>query len=766
MKFKYLAIYILLFLQWLLPPEKLFAQVQKLNVGDEFFLERLLEQVSEAKYDTTKLRLYSEVYRHHYNYDTIIKYAALAVELSEKLEDRRAWSEANMFIGAIYNSQSKNDSAEICFRKALPYWEEIKDTTKLAVSYNCLAVLDENRNIYESALENYNRALTLFLENGDTARAARIYRGIANTYTGFNVQFSAREYAEKALEIDTRYQDTMSVAFDLVYLGNIWISEYYNTGEVALIDSAKKYYARGLAEAEKSNFLDVVGEAALELQKLCLEIANVSSGEKLSAAIDSSLVYKALSKNCIAKMSNKVKEYVYDINEGKEFVLTGRYKEAKKIIDKYSALFLSNLSEYENLYYEALGSVIKLYYLKLADYKALYDWNEKYLRYRRLRFNIIFATGGEFNKRKAEYVKRDKKINDETAKRKKEFSIQRSQWRMTVCFLAIILTIILLIMLILRKNYRMKQRVEKFLRKQNDDIMKVNAELMKIQETAMLQTAEIQTQSQKIKEQNEEISATNLAVIHSIEYAGQIQIASMPQQSDIDKIFKDNFLIYNPLEIVSGDFYWIGETKKFRLIGVFDCTGHGIPGGLLSMLGISTLNDTQQSLTGENIAAAVLNSLRKKILSATSEDIYDGTDGAVVAVSKEGNTLHIAGAMRPVWIMRDGKFLEFFPDRMSIGRDKRQNEDFTGYDFKYQNGDKVYMFTDGVTDVFGYADDGKGGEKLLKFSQKRLKALICQISDLSFAEQKSIIVKTLEDWQKGLKQDTRVDDQLMIGFAL
>ena len=465
-------------------------------------------------------------------------------------------------------------------------------------------------------------------------------------------------------------------------------------------------------------------------------------------------------------MSNKVKEYVYDLNECREFVLTGNLVGAKKIIDKYSALFLSDLSQYENLYYENLGSVKKLYYQKLADYKTLFLWNEKYLRYRKLRFNITFATGGEFNKRKESFYKRDREIEAETVKMKHEFIHQRGQWRIKVWFLSVVLTGLVLIMWILRKNYVAKVRIGEFLEKQNEKILKVNAELTKIQDTIVSQTAEIQAQSQKIKEQNAEISATNLAVIHSIEYAGQIQTASMPQQSDIDLWFRDNFLIYNPLEIVSGDFYWMGETKKFRILGVFDCTGHGIPGGLLSMLGISTLNDTQQKLTGENIAAAVLNSLRKKILTATSEDIYDGTDGAVVAVSKEGNTLHIAGAMRPVWIIRDGKLLEFFPDRMSIGRDKRQDEDFTGYDFKYQKGDKVYMFTDGVTDVFGYADDGKGGEKLLKFSQKRLKALLTQISDLSFQEQKSVIVKTLEDWQKGLKQDTRVDDQLMIGFEL
>lgn len=766
MKFKYLAIYFLIVLQWLLPPEKLFAQTQKLNVGDEFFLENLLKQVPMAQYDTTKLRLYSEIYHNHYNFDTIIKYATLAANLAEKLNERKFRAEAYMFIGAIYNSQSKNDSAEIFFRLSLPYWQEVKDTTKMAVSYNCLAVIDENRNFYESAIKNYNLALDLFLGSGDTARAARIYRGIANTYTGFNVQQAAREYAEKALAIDTRYEDVMAVAFDLIYLGNAWISDYYNTGEVALLDSAKKYYSRGLAEAEKSNFLDVVSESSLELQKLFLETANISSGVKFSAAIDSSLIYKALSKSCIAKMSNKVKKYVYDINECKEFVLTGRLSEAKKIIDKYSALFLSDLSQYENLYYENLGSVMKLYYQKLADYKALFDWNEKYLRYRRLRYNITFATGGEFNKRKESFVKRGKEIEEETVKMKHEFIHQRGQWRIKVWFLSVVLTGLVLIMWILRKNYVAKVRIGEFLEKQNEKILKVNAELTKIQDTIVSQTAEIQAQSQKIKEQNAEISATNLAVIHSIEYAGQIQTASMPQQSDIDLWFKDNFLIYNPLEIVSGDFYWMGETKKFRILGVFDCTGHGIPGGLLSMLGISTLNDTQQNLAGENIVAAVLNSLRKKILTATSEDIYDGTDGAVVAISKEDNTLHIAGAMRPVWIIRDGKLLEFFPDRMSIGRDKRQDEDFTGYDFKYQRDDKVYMFTDGVTDVFGYADDGKGGEKLLKFSQKRLKALLTKIEDLSFSEQKSVIIKTLEDWQKGLKQDTRVDDQLMIGFRL
>lgn len=765
MNFKYLTIYFIIILQWLLPPATLRAQTSKYNVGDEFYLEDLFKQLSECKHDTAKLRICSDIYHNHYNLDTIIKYANLAAETAEKLSDGISQAEALMFIGAVFNSQSRNSLAAEYFSKALNFWIENGNKTKQAICFNCLAVIAENMSFYQTALENYNTALKLFLETGDTVRSARIYRGMANTYNGFNVLETALDYAEKALDIDMRYNETMSAAFDLIYIGNVYTAKYYGSGDLKMLHEAQKYYSTGLETAEKSNFLDVLTESALNLQKICLEKAGKTEGKDFYNALDSSLIYKELSRESIDKMAHLTKEYLYKINESQEFILRGDFKGAKKIIDTLSTLFLSDMSKYENLYYEVLGKVLVLYYQKLSDYKSLCAFEEKYTRYRKLRFNIVFAVNGEYESNKMFFANKLRNLDEkaENEKRKNRFNLYR--WLTITAALIATLVFIIIKIKKLHKNAIDGEKDREVLVRQKEEIQKVNDELNRIHYISLVQNNEIEAQSRKIKEQSKEIESTNKAALHSLEKARQIQCAAMPPLPSVKNLFGECLLINNPLEIISGDFYWTGETKDFKIAGVFDCTGHGIPGGLLSMLGISTLNDILSEVDTENIAAGILNGLRKKILSAISVNIYDGIDGAITAVSKNENTLHIAGAMRPVWVVRKGEVIEFLPERMSIGRDKYQNKNFTEHVFKYEKGDKVYMFTDGVTDVFGFSDYDSG-QKLLKFSQKRLKTLVSKIADMSFLSQKTIITKTLEDWQNGLKQDTRVDDQLMLGFML
>jgi len=766
MKLSKLIIFLIFFLQLFLLRGKVYSQATENNVGDEFYLENLFKELHSAKSDTALLRIYTEIYHNHYNLDTIIKYADSASKVSLRLSDGVSYAEAIMFIGAVYNQNGENQKAASYFCVALDFWIDSENLTKQAVCYNCLAVIDENLNHYESALTNYSLALDLFLQTGDTLRSARIYRGMSNTYSGFNLLSSADEYLNKALEIDLHYSDMTSVAFDYVYLGNIWLAKFFNTKDSNNLNKVKEYYKKGLSAAEKSNFLDALIESSLSLQKTYLIIAELSSKDDFLVAIDSSRIYKELAQNCIEKMSNRTREFLYCINDCREKILLQELEDAKKIIDSLSNVFLSDLNKFETIYYEDFGPVLSLFYKKTEDYKSLYLFSEKYKYFRNLRYSLDFAVKGEKKYNATFFGDKLRRIEQESADKNALFHKNSDSWRVNLIFLITFLTLLIFIVIVLRDNAKDGEKTFKTLKQQKNDILEFNKQLSNIRDTALSQNMEIRHQSQKINEQNIEISNTNRAITHSIEYARQIQLASMPLKRTLKLLFNDLFLIYKPLDIVSGDFYWCGETSEFKIIGVFDCTGHGISGGLLSMLGISILNDTLSEISSGNIAAEILNNLRKKIISFTTKEVDDGIDGAVVAVSKQTNTLCICGAMRPVWIERDGEIIEIMPERMSVSRGKYQNKPFVGQEFKYQKNDIVYLFTDGMTDVFGYSPDTTSKKQLLKFSQKRLKTLLSQVYQLSLGKQKEVITYALEDWQSGLKHDSLIDDQLMIGFKL
>ena len=768
MKFSHLVLYLVVIF-CVFDAEKIYAQKETNNTADEFFLEKLFAELSSSQSDTAKLRLYGEIYHSHYNLDTIIKYAKLADSVAQKLADEVSQAEALMFIGAVYNAANENLAAEEFFRRSLAIWQRRGDVTKQAVCYNCIAVILENRNIYGEAIDNYSKALELFINSDDSLRVSRIYRGLSNTYNGFAMFSAAKDYAEKALDIDLKTGDNTSVAFDYVYLGNAYCTKFEQSGEkdTAAVFMAVDFYLKGFEAAEKSNFLEIVVDAGLELQKVYLKIAKFSSGQDFQNALENSRLYGRLTKSSIDKMNAYRSVYLFDINCSREDILLKKYAEAKKILDKYSALFLSDMKLHEKFYYEDLGDVLKYYYKELGMFKELLLFNSEYDRYRIEKYKISYAVTGHINSIKITNSRivsgLDEKITENDI-RYRHFVTKSIFITLT---LLIVTTVGILIVVRLRKDYWENCRLSEILTAQKADIEHVNEELNRINETVKSQLAEINAQRLEISLRKDEILAANEAVIRSIEYAGDIQRAAMPSKSGIEKIFGDFLLIFNPLEIVSGDFFWAAKIGNMKLAGVFDCTGHGIPGGLLSMFVISTLNDILPHLEASNVAAGVLNGLRRKFLSATSEDNYDGTDAAVIAVDTEKNELHCAGAMRPIWIFRDSSLIEILPERVSIGRGKYQGRSFTEKIVKFQKNDCVYLFTDGMTDVFGGLNEAENVEKkLLKFSLKRMKKLLTGIYNLPFEQQQQIICGTLDEWQAGFCHDTKVDDQLMLGFRL
>ncbi len=229
---------------------------------------------------------------------------------------------------------------------------------------------------------------------------------------------------------------------------------------------------------------------------------------------------------------------------------------------------------------------------------------------------------------------------------------------------------------------------------------------------------------------------------------------------------KNFFILYKPKDIVSGDFYHAiahkptGSKTELFYMCTADCTGHGVPGALMSMVGISHLNE---SIIEKNIIHPneILDNMRKGIIASlnpegSEEESKDGMDCVLCAYDFENMKLEFAAANNPLWLFRDGAMQEFKPDKMPVGMYHSKTAPFSLQTIDLKKGDIVYTFTDGFADQFG-------GEKGKKYKYKQLQEKLVSITDLPLSDQKNILEKEFEKWRGNLEQ---VDDVLIIGVKI
>jgi serine phosphatase RsbU (regulator of sigma subunit) len=313
------------------------------------------------------------------------------------------------------------------------------------------------------------------------------------------------------------------------------------------------------------------------------------------------------------------------------------------------------------------------------------------------------------------------------------------------------------IMRSLVSNYRLNTAL--------DEIKQANEEIN-------AQKDELSTQNEYLQEQRDRIAEQKKNITGSIEYASRIQNALLVQSEEVNTIFPDNFILYHPKDIVSGDFYWFKEvevfTTKYKIATAVDCTGHGVPGAFMSMLGTSFLNEIVTEFYDSMDAATILNRLReevKKSLHQSTKDgkVKDGMDMALIVMDYDKMELQYAGANNPLFIVRkteDGyaeTIEEYKADRMPIGVFIKEKASFTNHTIKMQHGDIVYMFSDGYIDQFG-------GEKGTKFMKKNFRNALLENKHLPLPQQKIILDQKLKTWM-GEKYE-QVDDITVIGLRI
>lgn len=298
---------------------------------------------------------------------------------------------------------------------------------------------------------------------------------------------------------------------------------------------------------------------------------------------------------------------------------------------------------------------------------------------------------------------------------------------------------------------KQNEQLENLVAERTDELYQKNAELSTQNEEIVQQRDQLDVKNQQIAEQNKNI-------VSSINYAKRIQTALLPMEKRIKQEIPNHFIFYKPRDIVSGDFYWIEKVEDKVIIAVADCTGHGVPGAFMSMLGSSGLTDAvfQQKLTAPDLILTHLHNYIYSALKQNQSDNRDGMDMCIIVWDKTQNQIQYAGAMNPLYYVQNEEFFTIKADKIPVGGTIAKERIYTPHTINLHVPTTIYLASDGYQDQFG-------GQEGRKFMTKQFRELLLEISHLPIKEQENRIEQVFERWKGKTHQ---IDDVLVMGMKI
>jgi len=488
-----------------------------------------------------------------------------------------------------------------------------------------------------------------------------------------------------------------------------------------------------LRRHEKDYMLRKQEEYVKKLNKLCIEFEETIRKKNFNNN-ESNVLLESLNQYRITfnKMVVLDQKIGIDIKNGKRFSINQDLKE----IEKELGNLFEKITSYVNISSNKI--IITIVALMLAIIITI------------LLLSMLVANKISIPINKLSTSIRD--IVDSDFKTKISFNYQESRseiGRLSEDF-------VMLVNKVYEQTTHLKKQHESLLIK-NDEINKINTNL---EEIVLERTMEIEKQKEELLNSNEILTQKQDDIFNSLQYASRIQNALLPSQEFLQNYFSEIFIIYKPKDIVSGDFYWCKTIDNQIIVAVADCTGHGVPGAFMSLLGISYLNEITYNFSHLN-ANEILGKLRQRIKSSLNQydnqrENKDGMDIALCIINQQNYKLQYSGANSPLYIFRNNELIEIKPDKMPIGVFVRDKENFTNNILDIQPKDTIYMFSDGFSDQFG-------GDNNRKFLSKNLKNTLTAISHQTLVKQEEILNQTFEKWKGDRPQ---LDDVLVAGFRI
>jgi len=577
-----------------------------------------------------------------------------------------------------------------------------------------------------SALEWFIKAANYYKENGDNKGLARTYTYIAEAYNKQGNPDNEKYYLRNAIEIYKKEQDSVKLA---TVLHNLGYANYsmgqYDTALVLFSATSDIFQKLGYT----TQYAYCVGNSGLAYSRLS---EYDKAEENLLRAIE--ILTKERDERAVTE---------YKI----EYASILRHKgEIIRAIDcatqALGSAIKNGLKEYER---DASYALARLYEIS-GMYDSAYHYQSLYIS-----ANDSIKSNENIQKMA------DLRTEFEVAKKQSEVEILQKNklfQRIVILGLAIILLLAIGIILVYYLSLNRSRKLTAALDERRVLLEKQSSELKEKNDKIIRANEELKQLYEITNNQKEEI-------ISSINYAQRIQQAILPPETYITELINENFIFYRPKEIVSGDFYWIKQINQYIVLVSADCTGHGVPGAFMSMLGISYLNEIVQrkEITQAN---QILNELRKEIKhslrqTGKKEESRDGIDMALCVINNNKSIMQYSGAFSPLYIISNinGRpvLKEFEADMMPVGVHISGDKSFTNHVIQLEIGDTFYISTDGFIDQIG-------GSNNTRFGSKNFKKLLLEIHDQPLFEQKQILQQTLNDW---MGKHSQRDDILVIG---
>jgi serine phosphatase RsbU (regulator of sigma subunit)/tetratricopeptide (TPR) repeat protein len=666
------------------------------------------------------------------NSDSAIAFANRSIFYSRKIKKYTYLVDGLVRLGIEYRERGEFNTSLEKLHEALSiaqehqlsghYFERIYSTLNLAYT--------EQGN-YTVGIEYGFKALHEIEKSGDTIGMALSNNNIANTY----FQIKAYRKAMKHYTIALQY----AVAIDHKYgqsllTGNIGSVLY----EMGKLDSAKLFYEQALVLTKEVN--DQGGEAILyeNLGSYYQRINNNKRAIDYFFSAEKIFTELKMQPNLADVYSNLATSYLSlgDYSKAENFA-----KQSLDIANKIGSFPHKEQAHLSlNNIYDRTNKTEKAYF-HYKEYIAARDsiFNEENKK-QQFKAELVY----EYDKKKFSDSldhAMDVKIQQEELVRERERT--ESQKRFTYAAVGGCLLLLILVAYVF-KNYKDKQKANKIISEQKD---------------------QVEIQKEEIEFQKVILETRNKEVTDSINYAKRLQDAILPPESFIKRFLPESFFFYKPKDIVAGDFYWMEVLDKDSvLIAAADCTGHGVPGAIVSVVCSNALNRTVKEFK-VNEPGKILDKTRELVIETferkdllntpVSSEVKDGMDISLCSINKRTMELKWSGANNPLWIVRDKKIIEYKANKQPIGKVDAPVP-FTTHSIQLEKNDLVYLFSDGFADQFG-------GDKGKKFKLANLKELFVLHSHLPMKQQMMNIASTLESWQGKAEQ---VDDILIIGIRI
>lgn len=695
-----------------------------------------LDSINRLPDDTIKLNLYIDAaryFRNHNQKTEALKSANLCKKylLRNKTSDRKI-AGTNKQIGTAYEVFSIPDSAEYHYRIALTHYKKSKYKLGESAVLLDLGILYFTKGEFEKSIDYLEKAKTLGKNLKFTQLEIQANNNLGNIYFSMRKFNKAAQTFRTCVKLGESTKDQFTIGTGLLNLSRIMV-------RLDILDSAMFFTDKAIIELEKSPYHGELSEG-YELKGIIYRMSN-----NYRASLENYMKCMELKYKLNVQPNNSIYQ-----NIGALYAFMGKEKESLAYFDTAHSMIKQSRIPTEIIsFYLNYGQILAMFKKYEDAYKYLH---KSYLLRDSLMSDDKFAEIEEIRKkheieRAEDQIRTEESVKqaEERAKLESEAASLKQRNTIIISGVLFILMVISIFSVMLFKRVKISRRQNKIISSQRDEVVK---------------------QKHLVEEKQHEI-------IDSIQYAKRLQDAILPSESDFSNIGSDRFVLYLPKDIVAGDFYWVEKHEDHLLVASADCTGHGVPGAMVSVICSNALN---KAVVEERVLepANILNRVREiliKRFSKSGEQVKDGMDISLVSLSVIGTagkqSLQWAGANNPLWIIRKGaeSIEEIKPDKQPVGY-SYDMKPFTNHQISLEKGDTIYLLTDGYQDQFGGITANEylqASMKAKKFKSSSLKNLLLSIQHQTMEEQKATLIKTLNDWKKDIEQ---IDDISIVGIRI